>query len=150
MVPDRQPTARERAAQELALTYIDRWSASNEHTLAATLDFYAPRVRFHGRATTRDKLLAEKRRLVLRWPERRYLLRPDTMRVNCRSGERFCTVRSAFDYLAENPERGQQSRGIATIEFVVHFAGERPLIVAESSRIRRGPNRPSSRNDVDE
>ena len=49
------------------------------------------------------------------------------------SGGRSCTVRSVFDFAASNPASGRRSQGIATIEPAADFAGDLPVITAESS-----------------
>jgi hypothetical protein len=154
-VADRRPaselSARASAAQELTMSYFDYWSSPNAEALAATPDFYGPNVIFHGRSMTMRELLAEKRRFVQRWPDRRYRPRPDTMGVACDPGGRSCTVRSVFDFAASNPASGRRSQGIATIELVVSFAGDRPVITAESSLVHgRGASRVSVEDDTDE
>jgi hypothetical protein len=50
-------------------------------------------------------------------------------------------VRSAFDFEAVNSKLDRRSRGIGTHELVVSFAGERPVIIAESSRVLSRKNR---------
>jgi hypothetical protein len=142
---------RANAAQELAVTYFDYWSSPNAQTLAATPEFYGPRVIFHGKSVTARELLEEKRRFVQRWPERRYRPRTDTMGIACEPGGRSCTVRSVFDFSASNPARGRRSQGIATIELVVSFLGERPVITAESSLVHgRGASRASLEDESNE
>jgi hypothetical protein len=125
--------AREEAARDLVLDYLDVWSAPNPLTLAASSEFYAPQVIFHGRAMSARALLEEKRRFVQRWPERRYRPRPGTMGVFC--GGETCTVRSVFDFLAVDSDRGRRSQGVATLELVVSFRDERPVITAENSLV---------------
>jgi hypothetical protein len=143
--------SRASAAQELTMSYFDYWSSSNAEALAATPDFYGSNVIFHGRSMSIRELLAEKRRFVQRWPDRRYHPRPDTMGVSCDPGGRACTVRSVFDFAASNPASGRRSQGIATIELVVSFAGDRPVITAESSLVHgRGASRVSVEDDTDE
>ena len=143
--------AKARAAQELALTYLEVWSAPNAQTLAATPDFYTPLVNFHGRSMTRRELIAEKRRFVQRWPQRRYLPRPDSMRVSCEPAGQTCTVHSIFDFAAANPRRGRRSRGVATHELTMRFFGARPYITAENSKVYRSEaDRASIGDDANE
>jgi hypothetical protein len=128
--------AREEAARDLVSDYLDLWSAPNPLTLAASTEFYAPHVIFHGRAMSARALLEEKRRFVQRWPERRYRPRRETMGVACGPGGETCTVRSVFDFTAVHPERGRRSQGVATLELVVSFReDERPVITAENSMV---------------
>jgi hypothetical protein len=134
-----QLTSREQAARDLAITYLDRWSAPNGLSLALASAFYAPTVMFHGQMRSLPSVLAEKRRIAERWPDRSYHYRPETTQVACETRRAMCTVWSIFDYSATNPGDGRRSRGIGDHELVVSFSGGRPVIVAESSRVlRRG------------
>jgi hypothetical protein len=128
-------TDRATAARQLAIAYLHSWSAPNEVTLEATSEFYAPWVLFHGKVMSARTLFREKRRFVRRWPAREYRPHEDTMKVACDPGRDFCTVQSLFDFTAANPRRGRISQGSAALQLVVSFAGERPLISAESSMI---------------
>jgi hypothetical protein len=125
---------REDVARNLAVAYLDAWSSPNEEAIAATADFYAPVVTFHGRVLDLRALLAEKRRFARRWPARRYVPRPETLGVGCRDAAETCTVRSVFDFEAAHPRAGRRARGVATLELVVSFDGrDAPAIVAENS-----------------
>ncbi len=128
-------SSRQQDAQSLAIDYLDLWSASNRQALQMTPQFYGPRVLFHGTRISFGSLLAEKRRFAQRWPTRNYRYRPDTMNIRCRPDENTCTVQSTFDFVAVNSALDRRSRGIGTHELVVSFAGERPVIIAESSRV---------------
>jgi hypothetical protein len=127
---------RERAAEDLARRYLDFWSAPNEVALETTPDFYAGRVAFHGRMLSIGALLDEKRRFVRRWPERRYRHRPGTARVACQPTGESCTVRSLFDFAAASSARGKRSQGTASLELVMSFEGDRPVIASENSLVR--------------
>jgi hypothetical protein len=132
---------REKAARDLAFTYLSVWSAPNRVALASAPSFYGPTLTFHRQVRTIRSILAEKRRFAERWPDRRYRYRPATTRVSCQSRGTRCVVRSAFDFSASNPHRKQRSEGIGEHELVVSFSGSRPVIAAEDSRIlRRGPH----------
>lgn len=132
---DRDTAARMSAARELAVEYLNSWSAPNAEALSSAPAFYAPRVVFHGRAMSIRDLLEQKRRFAQRWPERRYRPLPDTTGVVCEADGASCTVRSVFEFAAANPRRGRRSQGIATLELVLSFAGDRPVITAESSLV---------------
>lgn len=125
------------AAQDLARDYLDSVSAPGSAMLAATPRFYAGQVRFYGRTLTLAALTAEKRRFVQRWPERRYEPRSGTMRTACSAALALCRVETVIDFRAENPARGLRSQGISTVGFEVSFAGGRPAIVSETSRVLR-------------
>lgn len=135
--PERLPADPSAAAQQLAMEYLAFWSAPNAVALTATPEFYAPLVIFHGRGMTARELFEEKLRFVRRWPERSYTPRVDTLRVSCDAATEICTVRTAFEFVASNPERGRRSQGTGNLELGVSFVGKRPLIVGETSRVTR-------------
>jgi hypothetical protein len=132
--PAIQPS-REQAARQLAVDYLDFWSSPNALTLEVMPRFYAERVDFHGRSMSTEAVVAEKRRFVRRWPVRSYTARIDTLRASCAPAAQTCTVKGRFDFTAISPERGRRSQGAADLELQVSFAGERPTILAETSRI---------------
>jgi hypothetical protein len=104
-------------------------------TLDTMPDFYASRVEFHGRPMSARALFEEKRRFVRRWPVRAYTPRLGSMQVECEPAPETCTVRTVFDFTAISPERGRRSDGVARLELELSFAGGRPAIVAETSRV---------------
>ena len=149
--PDPEARSGERGdtARHLASAYLASLSAPNAVTIAAAPRFYADRIQFHGRTMTLSALMQEKRRFTQRWPERRYV--PDTgaMRTACDAATATCTVRTPLVFSASNRARGARSTGVAELVMTVSFAGGRPVIVAESSRVLRrgvatvGPVRPA-------
>jgi hypothetical protein len=132
-------TEREKAARDLAFDYLDHWSAPNRVSLASASSFYGPSLTFHGQRRSFDSVLAEKRRVAERWPERTYRYRRETTQVACDTGGPRCTVWSIFDFTAASRDNARRSAGIGDHELVVSFSGPRPVIVAENSRVlRRG------------
>ena len=125
----------EKAARDLAQAYLAAWSEPNAVALASAPSFYGPVVAFHGRIRTLRSVLAEKRFFAELWPHRVYRHLPKTTEVACEADGARCTVRASFDFLAVNPQQGRRSLGIGEHELVVSFTGERPIIVAENSRV---------------
>jgi hypothetical protein len=125
----------EQAARDLAVRYLDLWSAPKQVTRAAASSFYAPTVTFHGQRRTLAAVVAEKRRFAQRWPNRDYRHRPETTQVRCEDDALRCTVRSSFDFQATNTQRGQRSSGVGEHELVVAFTNGMPMIVAENSQV---------------
>src|SRR6185436_12394669 len=123
------------AARELALNYINLWSAPNPVALASAPSFYGSVVRFHGSVRSAASVIAEKRRFVQRWPTRDYRYRPGETFVGCEAKSDYCTVWSIFDFSATNTETKRHSRGIAEHDLIVSFESERPIIVSERSRV---------------
>ncbi|MFC1457575.1 hypothetical protein ACETIH_12770 [Microvirga arabica] len=127
--------ARAATAKRFAVDYLDSWSAPNDTALESTAAFYAPRVLFHGREVSMKRLFDEKRRFVKRWPERDYRPREDGVGTVCNPAGEICTVHAVFDYTASHPRRRRVSQGTGALQLVVHFIGDRPVIVAEHSTL---------------
>ena len=127
--------SRPQAARELAMSYLDVWSAPNRVALAGTSRFYGSGAVFHGRTMSARALFEEKRRFVERWPVRQYRYRPGTMSVTCDPQGTLCTVRSVFDFTASNARLGRRSQGVGRHELLVGFQGDRPVITAENSGV---------------
>lgn len=133
--PGPAPAGRVEAAQALATDYLSAVSAPGEAMVGATQRFYGARVRFYGRPTTLAGLIDEKRGFVRRWPERRYAAR--AFSTQCSPDGSSCIVRALVDFRAANPQRGAISRGASELVLQVSFAGQHPVIVAESGRVLR-------------
>ena len=119
-------------AQRLTAAYLRTVSSPGMTMVAAAPRFYGERVRFHGRLMSLSALMAEKSRFVRRWPERRYAPH-GVMRTAC-NGE-TCTIRTAFDFRAQNPESDARSQGSGELTLTIDFGQGRPRIVSESSRV---------------
>jgi hypothetical protein len=132
---DDKREARAATAKRFAIDYLDSWSAPNDTALESTAAFYAPRVLFHGREVSMKRLFDEKRRFVKRWPERDYRPREDGVGTTCNPAGEICTVHAVFDYTATHPRRRRVSQGTGALQLVVHFIGDRPVIVAEHSTL---------------
>lgn len=126
-----------RKAQRLNEDYLDAISEPGDGMVAAAPRFYADHVRFHGRTLSLTAVMAEKRRFVRRWPDRRYVVQDGSPRTACSVNTSSCIVRSTFDFRAANPRNGARSQGVAELTLEISFAGSRPVIVSESSRVLR-------------
>ena len=82
-----------------------------------------------------QRLFNEKRRFVRRWPERDYRPRQDGIGTVCNPAGEICTVHAVFDFTASHPKRRRMSRGTGALQLVVHFIGDKPVIVAEHSTL---------------
>lgn len=128
-------SARASVARNFAVDYLESWSASNNVALEATAAFYAPRILFHGREVSMQRLFDEKRRFVRRWPERNYRPRQDEIGSVCNPAGEVCTVHAVFDFTASHPKRRRVSQGTGALQLIVHFIGDKPVIVAEHSTL---------------
>ena len=119
----------------IAERYLQVWSQDGASAVDGVPYVYGPTVRFYGRPYTREQLMAEKRRAIVQWPERRFVQRPGTVRVVCNEAELRCTSRSIIDFEARNPRRGTSKRGSARFELGVGFAGPNPQILHEGGSL---------------
>ena len=134
---ERSPAVLREWSEQVAYTYLRRWSSGDGRALADVSGLYGPRVSFHGEFIDQGNLFAQKRRFAQRWPIRRYEHRPGTMRVTCDSGKQACLVRSLIDWEAASPARGARARGVSTFELGISFSGPRPVVLFERGRVIR-------------
>ena len=132
---------------DLSRSYLRTWSADARGGISQIDRTYAPRVSFYGRSLTRRELAREKERFVRRWPARRYVHRPGTMRVSCVAQR--CMVRSILDWQTADLGRRVVSAGSSTFEQGIGFPARsaRPLVFYENglviSRAKAGTRRPA-------
>jgi hypothetical protein len=122
-------------AKTFVLNYLKTWSSPNERALDATAELYAPRVLYHGRTVSLERVFKQKERFVKRWPERDYRPREDAIGSECNPDGTVCKVHTVFDYVAANPRRGRFSQGSGALQLIVQFIGDKPVIVAEHSTV---------------
>lgn len=127
---------RERTAM-FATRYLQVWSSSGTASVSGVPRLYEPTVAFYNQVYTHRELISEKRRAIQRWPVRRYIHRPGTMRIACDLSRRRCTARSIIDFKVENPRRGSAKHGSARFELGVSFAGQQPRIFYEGGSLSR-------------
>jgi hypothetical protein len=132
---DERRLSRADIAKEFTIDYLASWSGRNDVALDATAELYAPRVLFHGRTVSLDRLYKEKQRFIRRWPERDYRPREDAIGAECNPTGAVCTIHAVFDYTAVNPKRRRVSEGSGALRLIVEFIGEKPVIVAEHSTL---------------
>ena len=82
-----------------------------------------------------QRLFNEKRRFARRWPERNYRPRQDAIGTVCNPAGEVCTVHAVFDFTASHPRRRRVSQGTGALQLIVHFIGDKPVIVAEHSTL---------------
>ena len=127
----------------IAERYLEIWSANNTTPIAGVPYMYGPTVMFYGRRYTQDMLVAEKRRAIRQWPNRRYSHRPGSMTVDCNLRAQKCAARSLIDFEVSNGARGSRKSGSARFDLGVSFAESRPRILFEGGSLngrRVGPD----------
>ncbi|HWV54544.1 hypothetical protein [Pseudorhodoplanes sp.] len=60
-----------------------RTEGNTEQVLAFVRNSFSAEIRYYGKVVTNAQVVEEKRRYLGRWPQRRYQLKAETMRVQC-------------------------------------------------------------------
>lgn len=124
-------------ATSLVVALAARWSEPNAETLRALDDLYVDKVFYHGKMTTRQAVLQEKRRFAERWPQRSYKIRPHSVTASCNAASEMCRVQGIMDRELANPATNTKSQDVASFDFSVTRAGEGFKIAAETSSVSK-------------
>jgi hypothetical protein len=97
---------------------------------------YAPRVLYYGREVGRGEVVSDKLRYYKRWPERRYELARDTLKVQPRGTMGEATEADVvFEYTFEVSGAGEVRRGRGVTELRIAADDGRLVINGERSRV---------------
>jgi hypothetical protein len=122
----------ERAAGFVA-AQVSGWSSANAIDLASLANAYAEEIFYYGSRKSREAVLRDKRRLLQRWPERTYHVRPGSITVQCLAN--VCKVGGMTDWRARNARRATSASGIAQFEYEVALSGDAFRILSENSSV---------------
>ena len=128
---------------EFVADWLKALSLPDTQALESLTRMYANSVLYYGKPTSREMVLADKRRFFERWPERVYKLRPETLTTSCDAGA--CSLSGILDWNASSPVRMVQASGVAKFEYVVAIAGTLPRITSETSSVVERQNTGSTK-----
>jgi hypothetical protein len=114
--------------------YMRRTEGETEQVLAFVRNSFGAEIRYYGKVVPNAQVVEEKRRYLNRWPQRRYQLKPETMRVACDEVRATCLVSGELDYDVRDPRGSRSASGAATYELRVIFTQAGPKVVEESGR----------------
>ena len=132
--PPGQAASLEGRARAFVEDYMRRTEGDTEQVLAFVRNSFGAEIRYYGKVVPNAQVVAEKRRYLTRWPQRRYQLKPDTMRVQCDEARSTCQMSGELDYDVRDPRAARTSSGAATYELRVVFTQGGPKVVEESGR----------------
>jgi curved DNA-binding protein CbpA len=132
---------KERAAGFVAAR-VTGWSSASNVNLASHASAYADEVVYNGSRKSKQAIVREKRRMLELWPERSYVVRPDSVTVRCLAS--VCTVGGLVDWQTRNAVRAMSVSGTSRFEFEVAFARGSFRILSESSTELRRPRQAAS------
>jgi hypothetical protein len=134
---EQPPSSLAGRATSLVLALAAHWSEPNAETLRALDDLYVDKVFYHGKITTRQAVLQEKRRFAERWPQRSYKIRPHSVTASCNAASEMCRVQGIMERELANPATNTKSQDVASFDYSVTRAGEGLKIAAETSSVSK-------------
>ncbi len=152
-MPTRQQPAHadlEQRATTFVLALAARWSTPNAEALRSLDKLYAENVLYNGKATRRQAVLLDKRRMAERWPQRSYKVRPGSVSATCIDDANLCRVHVMVDWEHQNTATSAHARGSASFEYSVALAGDAPRIAAETSALNDAPPAPPASRSAKE
>ena len=116
-----------------------RTQGNASDTLRYMQQILSPEMTYYGQARVKaDQVLTEKRRYLARWPQRRYQVKAETVRIACEAARAVCRLTGELDYRAANA--GETSSGAASFELRVSFTSAGPRLIEENGRtLARNP-----------
>lgn len=105
-------------AERQVQAYVDVWSTDAGVTAEAVERFYAPRAVYYGKSMSRAQILADKRRYVRAWPERRYAMVPGTVRVRCDAPREICRATGTMEW-SRRSAAGRRVAGASRMSFTL-------------------------------
>lgn len=121
-----------RAAVAVIRGLIERDSGDAWSSLQAVANVYADSVSYYGKQRTLSEILADKRDYFMRWPERAYRIRDDSLMVTCTNGA--CMVSGVYDWVVRSIPRSKQAHGAARFNYTISL-GANPKIISEAGNV---------------
>ena len=119
--------------KEFVASLFAAWS-SNDLKVASLDALYADQVDYYGKTAHRPSIVADKRKFMERWPQRRYTVRETSTVAHC-NDKQICTLIGSIDWASFNPTTLAGARGIADIQYGISWSGDEPKIVLETSKV---------------
>lgn len=130
--------ADEQALEYAALTFVRRLVEEHgtdaDTALTTVLNSYADTVSYYGKQTTLSAVVRDKRDYFLRWPERGYKIRDDSVMVTCANNS--CMVSGVYDWVVRSLPRNRQAQGIARFSYTIS-TGQNPKVLSEAGEVLR-------------
>jgi hypothetical protein len=129
----------QQASIDFIQTYFEKWSASNAVALSFVDEVFPDHIVYFNKTLTHAALMDAKRRFVERWPERRFVARPDTLKVTC-DAQHFCTVWGLVDWTCRSPQRRDYATG--TSQFSLQLQDGQAVVSENGFVVSRGHEMP--------
>ena len=129
--PQRQNTFKDEVKRETQ-GVVDASNLADAAGLSYLIEKYADQVLYYGKRQSKSNVLLDKKAFFQRWPERRYVLIPNSIDIVCANAP-TCTVEGRLNWDASN--RTAMSSGTASFLFAWTLENGAWKLSAESSKI---------------
>ncbi|MGA7326749.1 MAG: hypothetical protein WBX25_20215 [Rhodomicrobium sp.] len=113
------PQPSEDDARLFLVRYLAFEDAALEHTVSLLENTYAEKLYYFGEVKTKRDVLEEHSKFVARWPIRKHLIVPDSLKITCNTNERQCVADALIDWDVTSKERNARSQGRSTWHMVL-------------------------------
>jgi S1-C subfamily serine protease len=120
------------AAIAVVRSLIESDSGDASSSLHLVASEYADSVSYYGKQKTLSEILADKRDYFMRWPERAYHIRENTLMVAC--ANEACMVSGIYDWAVRSIPRNKQAQGAAQFSYTISL-GPTPKVISESGHV---------------
>jgi hypothetical protein len=124
---------------QLALDYVNEDMSRSEGSASEYLDHVRrtldDQVDYYGQLTSRADVIKDKEKYVVRWPNRSYRVRPDSIRTMCDPATSRCQIAGLVDFSVSDPAKNRRTEGVSTFEFGVRFGPDGPKLFREQGKI---------------
>lgn len=122
----------EEAAVGVIRNLIERDGNDAVSAIRTVASSYADVVSYYGNQKTLGEVLEDKRSYFIRWPERAYRIRDDSLMVTCANGA--CMVSGLYDWLVRSIPRNKQAQGVARFSYTISL-GANPKVISEAGNV---------------
>ncbi len=131
------PLTAERQAEFIIQYLLRAWNVGEIGSLGT---YYSDMIMYYGKRTGKSDVIADKTRFIERWQNRNYIIRPDTLTINCYvldhgSGRISCDVKGLMDWEATHSSK--RSSGTASFTYTLEGRSDQLdlRIAAENSTV---------------
>jgi hypothetical protein len=139
----KKPSLEDRASKFVA-TQIAGRSSANTSDLGSLTSAYADSVLYYGSRKSRQAVLLERRRELLRWPNRIFDVKHDSMMARCSTN--VCEVRGTMAWQTRNGNRATMASRISKFQYQITPSGDGFRILSESGSVVKRDRQEVERN----
>ncbi|RCW81960.1 S1C family serine protease [Phyllobacterium bourgognense] len=121
----------ETRVRNFVISYHEALSGDNATAWKFMQGAYSGSVSYYGKYLSKEAVLAEKRKFMERWPNRNYVVQPDSVTVAC--AVTSCHVEALVDWQAGSPARKKTPSGVASMS--IDWDTSLEVITSESSSV---------------